>query len=119
VSVVDSRGVRGVEVGPEGYRAGIAALNGIGLTGKRSQDVTVILDGGNGPVLVAADVVTGAVDASVYLPPGYDTFAPAESGVRIDGVQTVGVQTGEDALSTRLYDLTGVEHHLPDPIFVG
>ena len=119
VSVIDSRGVRGVQVGPDDYRAGVAALNGIGLTGKRSQDVTVILDGGNGPVLVAADVVTGAVDASISLPPGYDTFAPAESGVWVDGVQTVGVQVGDDALSTKLYDLTGVEHHPSDPVFVG
>ena len=119
LSVIDSHGIRGIQVGPDDYRAGIVALNGISLAGKRAQDVTVILDGGNGPVLVAAYVATGAADASLLLPPGYDTFAPAESGVWVDGVPTVGVQVGDDALSTKLFGLDGAEHHLPEPISVG
>jgi hypothetical protein len=118
VAVVGPGGDRQIAVGPDDYRRGVVALDGFRPEGGGSEAVQVILAGGNGPVLVQADIATGAVLASVYLPPGYDTFAPAEQGVYVDGVPVFGVQQGDDPTTTILLDANGTTHHLP-PFVVG
>jgi len=104
-------GVRQIQVGPDDYRRGVLALDGFRLPGSPVQDVEAILDGGAGPVLVQASAA-GDILASVYLPPGYDTFLPAAQGVPVDGVPTFGVQRGDDPATTRLFDAAGGVHHV-------
>lgn len=108
LAVIGPEGSRQLAVGPEDYRAGVRAMDGYRPAGSTTTAVVVILDGGLAPVLVAADVATGRTLVSVYLPPEYDTLVPAGQGRTVGGVQTFGVQVGQDAGTTQFLDSDGV-----------